>query len=101
MIGWALRGYACLSELRPGNADVLDALFPVLESHTRRDVRKGLRPKPCWPWVFKRSTDGASTKTSRRSSYPGLVKAKYLEQMAEGTVVFRRSVSRNHRVLLL
>src|SRR5216683_6903918 len=79
----ALRVYAALSELRPGNADVLDALLPFFEPILAVMHGKVFDPKlfalgvkKVYRWRF--NEDIAT------QFIPRLVKAKYLEQMAGG-----------------
>src|SRR5258708_36404066 len=79
----ALRVYAALSELRPGNADVLDALLPFLEQILAVMHGKLFDPKlfalgvqKVYRWRF--NEDIAT------QFIPRLVKAKYLAQVVGG-----------------
>jgi hypothetical protein len=79
----ALRVYAALSELQPGNADVLDALLPFFEPILTVMHGKIFDPKlfalgvqKLYRWRFNEDI--------AEQFIPRLVKAKYLEEMTAG-----------------
>jgi hypothetical protein len=79
----ALRVYAALSELQPGNADVLDALIPFFEPILAVMHGKIFDPKlfalgvqKLYRWRFNEDI--------AEQFIPRLIKAKYLEEMAGG-----------------